>query len=333
MHSTPLLTLTQFVLESQPAHASGDLTLVLSALQTACKRIASLVRRVGLLQLTGLAGSANASNDDMKKLDVLSNDIVIDALRGCGRVAGVCSEEEESYISFGAGGKYVVVTDPLDGSSNIDCNVSVGSIIGIYARPAAEAAAPSSAADVLQPGRALVCAAYCMYGSATDLVLNLGVGAGVHAFSLDPAIGEFLMTRRDIKIPAAAQRIYSINEGNARTFSPGVKAFLEHAKAGEKPYSARYTGSMVADVHRTLLYGGIFIYPASSSAPSGKLRLLYEVNPMARIFEESGGRAICAAGASPLDLVPATLHQRAPCILGCARDVDMLEAMLAAEAK
>jgi fructose-1,6-bisphosphatase I len=164
------------------------------------------------------------------------------------------------------------------------------------------------------------------------MVLNLGRGHGVHVFSLDPACGEFFLTRRAVAIPDKPQRIYSINEGNARTFSPGIKLFLEQCKAGDKPYSLRYTGSMVADVHRTLLYGGVFLYPASSSAPAGKLRLLYEVNPMSRIFEEAGGRAICGVARSPLDIVPTDLHQRSPVILGCKRDVDIVEALLGGEA-
>jgi len=291
------------------------------------------VRRVGLLQLSGLAGGANTSGDEVKKLDALSNGIFLEALRGCGRVAGVCSEEEPEYVSFGGAGvgaRYVVVTDPLDGSSNIDCNVSVGSIVGIFLRGTTGTA--STPADVLQRGRALVAALYCMYGSSTELVINLGVGSGVHVFSLDPAVGEFFLTRRGLAIPAAPQRIYSINEGSAAGFSSGLAAFLAGCKTGAKPYSARYTGSMVADVHRTLLYGGVFIYPASRAAPAGKLRLLYEANPMSRIVEEAGGRAIAAAGASPLDALPAELHARTAIFLGCRRDVDALEALLAAEA-
>lgn len=330
--SPPLTTLSQFILSSQPPSASGDLSLLLQAVQTACKQISATVRRVGLLQLTGLAGSANTSGDDMKKLDVISDKLFCDALAGCGRAGGGVSEEQEAFCSWAPGGKYVLAFDPLDGSSNIDCNVSIGSIFAIFQRlPGWEAAGAASPADVLQPGRAMTACGYCMYGSSTEMVINLGVGLGVHVFSLDPAVGEFFLTRRAVRIPDKPQRIYSINEGNAQTFSPGVKTFLGACKEGDKPYSLRYTGSMVADVHRTLLYGGVFLYPATTSAPAGKLRLLYEVNPMSRLFEEAGGRAICGVGQSPLDVAPGNIHQRAPIILGCKRDVDAVEALIAAE--
>ena len=327
------VSLSQFVLLSQPKGAGGDLTILLQAVVVACKQISATVRRVGLLNMTGLAGTANSSGDDVKKLDIISDRLFAEALAGCGRAGGGVSEEQEVYCPYSHGGKYVIAFDPLDGSSNIDCNVSIGSIFGIYQRPAGwETAGASTPADVLQPGRSLIVAGYCMYGSSTEIVINLGVGHGVHQFSLDPSCGEFFLTRRGVAIPAKPQRIYSCNEGNARTFSPGVRTFLDQCKDGEKPYSLRYTGSMVADVHRTLLYGGVFLYPASSTAPAGKLRLLYEVNPMSRLFEEAGGRAICAVGQSPLDLVPTDLHQRAPVILGCKRDVDILEGLIAAEA-
>lgn len=328
--------------------ATGDLSIILAAVQTACKTISSAVRRVGLLALHGAHGSTNATGDDVKKLDVISNDCFVNALKATGRVAVMATEEADDMIVLEAlsGAKYGLVFDPLDGSSNIDCNVSVGSIFGIYRRPSAAAdgslGAPAPS-DVMQPGRNLVVAGYCMYGSSTEMVLTFGAGSGVHVFSLDPSIGEFLLTRRGLRIPEKPQRIYSCNEGNYAAFPKGFQRFLDDAKKGEKPYSLRYVGSMVADVHRTLLYGGLFAYGPTLAAPGGKLRLLYEVNPMSMIMEEAGGKAVTGLsqaatkdkpeGASPLDIVPTKTHQRAPIYLGCCRDVELILKYLAEDSE
>lgn len=322
-------TLTRFILTEQKRHpgASGDLSLILSAIATACKAITAAVRRVGLVNLYGMDGSTNATGDDVKKLDILSNEIWVNALKHTGRVAILATEEAEEVVilSDHEDAKYGVVFDPLDGSSNIDCNVSVGSIFGIYRRPVGRVATVS---DLLQPGSALVCAGYCMYGSSTELVLTFG--DGVHMFSYDPTIGEFLLTRRDVTIPAKPQRIYSCNEANYASFPKGIQRFLDYAKSGDKPYSLRYVGSMVADVHRTLLYGGVFCYAPTKAAPAGKLRLLYEVNPMSFIMEQAGGKATTGT-CRALDLVPTKVHQRCPIYLGCVRDVDLILSFLADE--
>jgi fructose-1,6-bisphosphatase I len=225
-------------------------------------------------------------------------------------------------------GKYVVVMDPLDGSSNIDCNVSVGSIWGIYRRP--EGSEAPSEKDALQPGSALVSAGYCMYGSSTQIVLSMGRGSGVQMFTLDPTIGEFLLTEKAVRIPAKPKTIYSINEGNYASFPAGIKRYIDACKAppaGKKPYTLRYVGSMVADVHRTLIYGGIFLYPSTADAPDGKLRLLYEANPMSFLLEEAGGKA-STGDARILDVLPSSIHQRVPVILGTPAEVERVEALL-----
>ncbi len=217
---------------------------------------------------------------------------------------------------------------PLDGSSNIDCNVSVGSIFGVTRRApecVGKAALPE---ECLQAGTALVCAGYCVYGSSTQLVLTF-FGGEVNCFTLDPTIGEFILTAPALRIPASPQRIYSVNEGNLASLPPFVQAFCAEVKAGPKPYSLRYTGSMVSDVHRTILYGGIFLYPATASTPGGKLRLLYESAPMALLLENAGGVAVTGleGGGRILDLVPTGPHVRSPIILGCKRDVERVMAL------
>jgi len=323
------ITLTRYILTEQKKHveATGDLSLILSAIATACKTITAAVRRVGLVGLLGMHGSINTSGDDVKKLDILSNEIWINALKHTGKVAILATEEEEEVIilSDHEDAKYGVVFDPLDGSSNIDCNVSVGSIFGIYRRVPG---VTPSIADILQPGTSLVCAGYCMYGSSTELVLTFG--EGVHMFSYDPTIGEFLLTRKGIMIPDKPQRIYSCNEANYASFPKGFQDFLDFAKSGEKPYSLRYVGSMVADVHRTLLYGGVFCYGPTKAAPGGKLRLLYEVNPMSMIMEQAGGKATTGTGRA-LETPATKVHQRVPIYLGCVRDVDLILKFLGEE--
>lgn len=268
----------------------------------------------------------------MKKLDIVANENFINTLRFSNKVSVLVSEEDEEpvVLTHNKDAKYAVVFDPLDGSSNIDCNVSVGSIFGIYKR--VDPSKDVTVADVLQPGSELVVAGYCMYGSSTQMVITIkGCDSGVSIFTLDPAVGEFMLTSKKVTVPAKPKTIYSINEGNWATFPQPVKDFITSCKGAAKPYSLRYVGSMVADVHRTLLYGGIFMYPATTSNPKGKLRLLYECNPMSLLMETAGGKASTGAG-RVLDVVPTSIHERCPIYLGCARDVEALDALFAAEA-
>lgn len=301
--------------------ATGDFTILLTSVQLACKAISTAVRKAGILGMYGLEGSVNVQGEEVKKLDILSHDNFVSALKYSTKVSVMVSEEQEDAIILeDCNGKYCLVFDPLDGSSNIDCNVSVGSIFGIYQR--ASTSGPGKVEDVLQPGTKLVGAGYCMYGSSTQMVLTFG--SGVHVFTHDPSVGEFLLTMKDVKIPEKPKTIYSANEGNYQYWYPPVQRFVERCKMMEpKPYSARYVGSMVSDVHRTLLYGGIFMYPDDKKSPKGKLRLLYEANPMSMIIEQAGGKSTTGKQ-RVLDLQPTSIHERTPIFLGCKRDVDML---------
>ncbi|KAH8106833.1 fructose-1,6-bisphosphatase [Cristinia sonorae] len=320
--STDIITLTRHVLADQfqlGAAASGDLTLLLTAIQTTSKFIATNVRKARLINLVGLAGETNVQGEEQKKLDVLSNDIMINSLRASRKTAVLVSEENEEAIIIEDAykGKYCVVFDPLDGSSNIDAGVNIGTIFGIYQ------IAPGSKgtiSDVLRPGSEMVAAGYTMYGSSANLVLS--TGKGVNGYTLDAALGEFILTHPDIRIPPRG-KIYSFNEGNSMYFHSPVNNYLKSIKYptnGKSPYSARYIGSMVADVHRTLLYGGIFGYPDDKKSKSGKLRLLYEAFPMAFLTEQAGGLATTGTKRI-LDIVPTNIHQRCPVFLGSKDDV------------
>uniref|UniRef100_A0A8C0EWH3 Fructose-1,6-bisphosphatase 1 n=1 Tax=Bubo bubo TaxID=30461 RepID=A0A8C0EWH3_BUBBB len=256
----------------------------------------------------------------VKKLDILSNDLVINMLKSSFSTCVIVSEENKDAVIVEAEkqGKYIVCIDPLDGSSNIDCLVSIGTIFAIYRKMSPD---EPSGRDALQPGRNLVAAGYALYGSATMLVLATSAG-GVNCFMLDPAIGEFILVDRDVKIKKKGN-IYSLNEGYAKYFDSAVTEYLKKKKFpedGSSPYGGRYIGSMVADVHRTLVYGGIFLYPANSKSPKGKLRLLYECNPMAFVIEKAGGIATTGHQAI-LDIVPEDIHQRVPVVLGSPDDV------------
>lgn len=323
---TDCMTLTRFLLAEQRKHptASGDLTQLMTAIMTAVKAISSAVRRAGIVQMFGIAGNTNVQGEEVKKLDVLSNDLFINMLRSSFTTCLMVSEENENAIEVDVSkqGKYIVTFDPLDGSSNIDCLVSIGTIFAIYKKATDE---PAKLEDALQPGRNVVAAGYALYGSATMIVLS--VGTGVNSFMLDPTIGEFLLIDRNMKVKPRG-KIYSINEGYASQWPEPVKKYVEslkYPKGGKAPYGARYVGSMVADVHRTLKYGGIFMYPATTDSPSGKLRLLYECIPMAYIMEQAGGLA--TTGTSPiLDIKPKKIHERTPIFLGSRDDVnDLME--------
>jgi fructose-1,6-bisphosphatase I len=281
----------------------------------------------GIAGLYGLDGSVNATGDDVKKLDVMSNDTFFSLLKRSGAVSVLVSEENPAAeVVDNPKANYCLVFDPLDGSSNIDCNVSVGSIWGVYRKTHAGA---GSAADVLRPGAELVSAGYCMYGSSTQIVMT--TGHGVHIFTLDPAAGEFLLTSHNVRVPDAPKAIYSVNEGNSALWDAPTRDFVAGCKAAKPAFSARYVGSMVADVHRTLLYGGIFMYPADAKSPAGKLRLLYEGNPMAMIMEQAGGLATTGK-TRILDIMPRDIHERVPVFLGCRRDVEKVIALYAAAA-
>lgn len=320
------MTLTRFVLAEQRKvpTATGDLTQLLNSLQTAVKAVSSAVRKAGITKLFGIAGNTNVQGEEVKKLDVLSNELFINMLTSSFTTCLLVSEENENIIEVETEkqGKYIVCFDPLDGSSNIDCLVSIGSIFAIYKK--LDNSAPPTVKDALQPGNQIVAAGYALYGSATMLVLSLG--NGVNGFMLDPAIGEFILTDPDMRVPNRG-KIYSINEGYAYIWDPAIKEYVESKKnpANGKPYGARYVGSMVADVHRTIKYGGIFLYPATKDSPKGKLRLMYECNPMAYILTQAGGLA--SNGTIPiLDVQPESIHQRCPIFLGSSDDVkDVLD--------
>ncbi|CAE6463754.1 unnamed protein product [Rhizoctonia solani] len=323
--STDLITLTRSVLAEQfrlgPA-ATGDLTLLLNAIQVTSKFIATNVRKARLINLVGLAGETNVQGEEQKKLDVLADDIMVNALRACGKTSVLVSEERDEavIIEDRLKGKYCVVFDPLDGSSNIDAGVNIGTIFGIYK---VKEGSKGTVEDVLRPGSEMVAAGYTMYGSSANLVLTMG--NGVNGYTLDNALGEFILTHPDIKIPPRG-KIYSFNEGNSMYFHPPVLQYLEsikYPKSGKSPYSARYIGSMVADVHRTLLYGGIFGYPDDKKSKNGKLRILYEAFPMAMLTEQAGGLAITGTGRI-LDIKPTSIHQRCPVFLGSKEDVEDL---------
>jgi fructose-1,6-bisphosphatase I len=323
---TDCMTLTRFLLAEQRKYpsATGDLTQLMNAILTAVKAISSAVRRAGIAQLYGMAGNTNIQGEEVKKLDVLANDLFINMLKSSYTTCLLVSEENENVIEveIERQGKYIVCFDPLDGSSNIDCLGSIGTIFAIYRKNNDD---PVSTKDALQPGCQVVAAGYALYGSATMVVLS--TGHGVNSFILDPSIGEFLVTDRNMKIKPRG-KIYSINEGYAHFWEDPVREYiagLKNPKSGKQPYGARYIGSMVADVHRTLKYGGIFAYPATKDTPNGKLRLMYECIPMAFIIEQAGGLATTGFGPI-LQIQPTSIHQRSPIFLGSQEDVeDLLE--------
>ncbi|KAF2841964.1 fructose-1,6-bisphosphatase [Patellaria atrata CBS 101060] len=321
--NTEIITLTRFLTEEQTKHreATGDFTLLCHALQFAFKSIAYYIRRATLINLTGLAGSSNTTGDDQKKLDVIGNDVFISAMKSCARVRLVVSEEEENIISFDQypEARYVVMCDPIDGSSNLDAGVSVGTIFGIF-KLAADA--KGSTEDLLKPGIDLIASGFTMYGASAQLVITMK-GGSVNGFTLDNALGEFILTHPNMRVPKK-RAIYSVNEGNSLYWEEPVKEYINSLKypgEGGKPYSARYVGSMVADAYRTLLYGGIFAYPADKKSPKGKLRILYECAPMAMVFENAGGQAVDSKMGRMLEVVPEHIHDRSGIFMGSFDEV------------
>ncbi|XP_034677089.1 fructose-1,6-bisphosphatase, cytosolic-like [Vitis riparia] len=332
-HRTDLMTITRYVLNEQSRHpeSRGDFTILLSHIVLGCKFVCTAVNKAGLAKLIGLAGETNVQGEEQKKLDVLSNEVFIKALVSSGRTCILVSEEDEeaTIVEPSKRGRYCVVFDPLDGSSNIDCGVSIGTIFGIYM---VKDGGEPTLDNVLQPGKNMLAAGYCMYGSSCTLVLS--TGTGVNGFTLDPSLGEFILTHPNIKIPKKG-KIYSVNEGNTKNWDAPTAKYVEQCKFpkdGSSPKSLRYIGSMVADVHRTLLYGGIFLYPADKKSPNGKLRVLYEVFPMSFLMEQAGGQAFTGKQRA-LDLVPKNIHERSPIFLGSYDDVEEIKALYAAEAK
>ena len=314
-------TLGQFVIEKQQdfPYAKGELSRLLRDIGIASKIISREVNKAGLTNILGDHGSVNVQDEDVKKLDIIGNETFIATFSKGGEVCVIASEENEGIIplkgTFSKNGKYVICMDPLDGSSNIDVNVSIGTIFSIYKRVTEVGTEPTDA-DVLQAGNKLVAAGYVLYGTSTMLVFS--TGNGVNAFTLDPSIGEFCLSHADIKSPDNG-KIYSINEGNAAEFPQGIKDYLtwvkEEDKTTDRPYTSRYIGSMVADFHRNLLKGGVFIYPPTAKSPNGKLRLLFEGIPMSYIAEQAGGLATTST-MRILDVEPTKIHQRVPIIMG-----------------
>lgn len=325
-----ITTLNEFIIRRQAniPYAKGELSNLLHHLSIAAKVVHKKVNKAGLVDVLGEAGNVNIQGESQQKLDVFADMQFTAALRDSSECCGIASEENQEIITFedelSNDAKYIVCMDPLDGSSNIDVNVSIGTIFSIYRRisPRGQKA---QLKDFLQEGNKQIAAGYIIYGSSTMLVYTTGMG--VNGFTLDTGIGEFCLSHPNIKTPEAG-KIYSLNEGNYNKFPEGVKKYIKYCQEKDKktgrPYSARYIGSLVADFHRNLLKGGVFIYPETASAPTGKLRLLYECNPMAFIAEQAGGKATDGEKRI-MDIQPKTLHQRVPMYTGSKNMVETAE--------
>ncbi|KAA0258139.1 class 1 fructose-bisphosphatase [Deferribacter autotrophicus] len=317
-----ITSLGRFLIEEQRKHpeATGDFTIILEQIAFAAKIISREVNKAGLINILGKTDSINVHGEEQQKLDVYANSKMIQALDHIGKVCAMASEEEDEVIQIPEKypkGKYVVVFDPLDGSSNIDVNISIGTIFGIYKR--VSEGGNGCKEDFLQKGRNLVGAGYVIYGSSTMFVYS--TGNGVNGFTLDPSVGEFLLSHPNIKIPEYG-KIYSINEANYHRWNERIRKYVEYIKNyEERQYTSRYIGSLVADFHRNLLKGGVFLYPGDSKNPKGKLRLLYEANPLAYIVEQAGGLATDGEEMI-LDIQPEKLHQKTPLIIGSRWEVE-----------
>ena len=324
-----MITLGQFIIERQSdfPYAKGELSRLLRDIGIAAKIVNREVNKAGLVDILGEYGAVNVQGEDQKKLDVFANEQFIAALSAGGETCAVASEENEGLVHISSAvsknAKYIVCVDPLDGSSNIDVNVAIGTIFSIYRRMSFSGLADES--DYLQRGTEQIAAGYVIYGSSTMLVYT--TGKGVNGFTLDPSIGEFCLSHPDMICPKDG-KIYSINEGNYVHFPDGVKKYIKHCQvednATNRPYSSRYIGSLVADFHRNLLKGGIFVYPSTLKSPKGKLRLLYECNPLALIIEQAGGKA-SNGFKRILELQPESLHERTPLFIGSSDMVTMAE--------
>jgi len=328
-----LVTLSQFIIKKQEdfPYASGDLSSLLSALRLAAKIVSREVNKAGLVDdIRGTSGVTNVQGETQMKLDDYANEEFISSMMAQEQICGMGSEENDDLIIFeseqGKNGKYVLLIDPLDGSSNINVNVSIGTIFSIYRRES-EVGTLAEERDFLQEGDKQVASGYVLYGSSTMLVFS--TGNGVNGFTYDPSIGTFCLSHPNMQFPESGN-IYSVNEGNYRYFSEGVKRYIKYCQEEEedRPYSARYIGSLVADFHRNLIKGGIYFYPATGSSPNGKLRLLYENNPLAFIAEQAGGMATDGRKRI-MELKPTELHQRTPLFIGSKNMVEKVHEFIA----
>ena len=319
--------------ERKYPEATGELSDLLADIAMACKLISLEVNRAGLIGILGLTGDKNVHGEKVKKLDVFAHDVLVSAMKVSGHLCAVASEESEDFIPIEEQfmgerpiSKYICHFDPLDGSSNIDANISIGTIFSIYKR--ITPSGPGKLEDVLQSGTEQVAAGYVIYGSSSVLVYT--TGEGVHGFTLDPTVGEFLLFHENIKIPKKS-KTYSVNEGNYCKWDDNLRKYVDSLKVSApdkgRPYTSRYVGSLVADFHRNLLYGGIFMYPADKKNVNGKLRLMYEANPLAFVVEQAGGRA-SNGKQRILEIQPENLHQRTPLFIGSEEDVKELESYL-----
>ncbi len=330
-------TLGEFIIENQAAfkYSSGELSKLINAIRLAGKVVNHEVNKAGLVDIIGAIGETNVQGEEQQKLDVFTHEKFIQTLTNREIVCGIASEEEDDFISINSQdenhqNKYVVLIDPLDGSSNIDVNVSVGTIFSVFRRKT-PIGTPVTLKDFLQPGRNQVAAGYIVYGTSTMLVYT--TGHGVNGFTLNPAIGSYYLSHPNMKFPETG-KIYSVNEGNYVHFPQGVKDYIKYCQMeeGDRPYTSRYIGSLVSDFHRNMIKGGIYLYPKSSIAAAGKLRLLYECNPMAFLAEQAGGKA--SDGFTPiLDIQPTELHQRVPFFCGSRRMVEKAEEFMAKASK
>jgi len=320
----PIITLSQFILQQEHEHpeASGEFTSVLSDIALAAKMINREVTRAGLVDILGYTGDENIHGEKVQKLDMFAHEVIRNVLGSTGQLAVLASEEDEDVVPVGEGkpvGKYVVNFDPLDGSSNINAGVNIGTIFSVLPRITKKG--NGTVEDCLQAGRRQLAAGYVMYGSSTMLVYT--TGDGVHGFTYESTLGEFLLSNTYVRMPERG-RIYSVNEGNYIHWDDGVKRYVDWLKMDDHehthPYSARYVGSLVADFHRNLLYGGIYLYPRDRRNPNGKLRVLYEAAPLAFIAEEAGGSATDGARRI-MEIAPLELHERTPLIVGSKLDV------------
>jgi fructose-1,6-bisphosphatase I len=320
-----ITTLDEFIIDRQKdfPYATGELSGLLRDIGVAAKIVNREVNKAGLVNILGLDGSTNQTGDEVKKLDIFANNKIIEYMENSGECCGIASEELEEFVKLpskaGKEAKYVLVVDPLDGSSNIDVNVSVGTIFGIYRR-VSDPSGDCELTDFLQPGNKLVAAGYILFGTSTILIYTTGYG--VNGFTLDPSLGEFCLSHKDLKIPEDGS-FYSINQGYYLQFDLEMRRYIDHCSDSKR--SLRYIGSMVSDVHRNIIYGGIFMYPLTRKNPQGKLRILYECNPMAMIVEQCGGKAINSDMQRILDIPLKSLHQKSPIIIGSKHLVEEFE--------
>ncbi|MGD8404857.1 MAG: class 1 fructose-bisphosphatase [Anaerolineales bacterium] len=321
-----IVTIERFLLDTQPEYATGELTAIFYDLAVAGKIISAQTRRAGLLDMLGLAGKINVQGESQQKLDLLADDIIVRLNDHTGRLAGMVTEERKDWVPIPEGfqkGSYILVYDPLDGSSNIDTNISIGTIFGIY--HVLDKDNPGRLEDCLQPGRNLVAAGYIFYGTSTMLVYS--AGKGVHSFTLEPSMGEFLLSKENIRIPETPA-YYSFNYSAGKTWCEEMDKYVDWLRDDYKPaLSYRYIGSMVADFHRNLLHGGVFIYPATPAKPNGKIRLLYEAAPLAFLAEHAGGYG-SDGKQGLLDITPVDIHQRTPVYIGNRDLVEKAEELL-----